>query len=81
MRRTQALFTLADQLEARLAAARRVLDRLTPAPLHRSAAPVPSDHLARLPRACNTLSELALLASGHRREGLDDGQELLEAEP
>ena len=31
IRRTQDLFTLADQLEARLTAARRVVDRLTPA--------------------------------------------------
>lgn len=31
LRRTQALFTLADQLEARLSAARKVVDRLTPA--------------------------------------------------
>ena len=31
LRRTQALFSLADQLEARLTAARKIVDRLTPA--------------------------------------------------
>ncbi len=137
MRRAQALFTLADQLKARLAKAFRgqqvaqdpndqpasvLLKRFRaarqadagagtpsrrgrrkaathPAPRRRSAAPVPSDHLARLPRARGALSERtwlasseldpaafqvplrAELASGHLREVLDNGQELLEAEP